>query len=257
MSKFVDQLKRLSQVATEPIGFLPRLPSLPKPKIQLLAVVAPENLDGVADFTAGADAVLVPVARQSPSVKRLAALAESLPGIPWGGWLTGGHAGVSELVKAGCDFIVFPASSTPLNIVGESEPGKILEVEALLAEGLLRTVNDLPVDAVFITDDLRKDDSLTWQHLMLFQRFSTLLTKPLIVPVPTNIGADETKALWEAGVDCVVVETEGMAPDRLKELRKTIDSMTFSLPRRPKKIEPVLPQVRCEPDQVVEDEEEE
>ena len=257
MSKFIDRLKQHSQAAPAPIGFLPRKPSPSKSRIQLLAVVAPENLEKVADSIAGADAVLLPVARQNPSTKRLAELAESLADIPWGGWLKGGHAGVPELVKAGCDFIVFPAAQTPLNIAANIEPGKILEVEASLNEGLLRAINDLPADAVFITDDLTKDDSLTWQHLMLFQRFASLLTKPLLVPVPSVVGAEELKALWEAGVDCVVVETEGMPPDRLKELRKTIDSLTFPSRCRRERVEPVLSRLGPESSRVSTEEEEE
>lgn len=257
MSKFIDKLKRLSKAAPEQIGFPTRQPSPSRPKIQLLAIVAPENLDHVADFVAGADAILLPVARQNPSTKRLAALVGTVADVPWGGWLKGGHAGVPELVKAGCDFIVFPASHTPLTIAADSGPGKILEVEASLNEGLLRAINDLPADAVFVTDDLTQDDTLTWQQLMLFRRFANLLTKPLLVSVPSGVGAEELKALWEAGVGCVVVETEGMPPDRLKELRKTIDGLPFPSPRRREKLELVLPRIGSEPSQVNAEEEEE
>lgn len=150
------------------------------------------------------------------------------------------------MVKAGCDFIVFPASPTPLTITADSKAGKILEVEASLTEGMLRAVNDLPADAVFLTDDLAKDDSLTWQQLMLFQRFASLLTKPFLVSVPSGIGVEELKALWEAGVDCVVVETEGMLQNSLKDLRKTIDSMVFPSPRRKEKMTATLPRISRE-----------
>ena len=257
MSKFVDTLKRLSQAAPAPMGFLPSRPSPSRLRIQLLAVVAPENLDHAADFAAGADAILLPVARQSPSTKRLAQLTDTVTGVPWGGWLKGGHAGVPELVKAGCDFIIFPASHTPLTVASDGGSGKILEVEASLNEGLLRAINNLPADAVFVTNDLTEDDSLTWQHLLLFQRFASLLTKPLLVPVPYGVGAEELKALWEAGVDCVVMETEGMPPDRLKELRKIIDSLAFPSHSRREKMEPMLPRFGSEPRQVTAEEEEE
>ncbi len=257
MSKFVDTLKRLSQAAPSPMGFLPSRPSPSRLRIQLLAVVAPENLDHAADFAAGADAILLPVARQNPSTKRLVQLADTLTGVPWGGWLKGGHAGVPELAKAGCDFIIFPASHTPLTVASDSGPGKILEVESSLNEGLLRAINSLPADAVFVTNDLTDDDSLTWQHLLLFQRFASLLTKPLLVPVPYSVGAEELKALWEAGVDGVVVETEGMPPDRLKELRKIIDGLAFPSRSRREKIEPMLPRFGSGPKQVTPEEDEE
>ena len=256
MSKFIDTLKRLSQAAPAPMGFMPSRPSPSRLRIQLLAVVAPENLDQAAEFAAGADAVLLPVARQNPSAKRLAQLAGTLKGIPWGGWLKGGHAGVPDLVKAGCDFIIFPASNTPLTIAAESGLGKILEVESSLNEGLLRAINNLPADAVFVTGDLTGDEPLTWQHLLLFQRFASLLTKPLVVPVPYSVGAEELKALWEAGVDCVVVETEGMSSGRLKELRKIVDGLAFPSRSRRDKIDPMLPRFGSEAKPVEAEEEE-
>lgn len=255
MSKFIDTLQRLSQAAPAPMGFMPSRPAPSRLRIQLLAVVAPENLDRAAGFAAGADAVLLPVARQNPATKRLAQLADTLKGVPWGGWLKGGHAGVPELVKAGCDFIVFPASTTPLTVASDSGPGKILEVEASLNEGLLRAINNLPAEAVFVTGDLAGDEPLTWQHLLLFQRFASLLTKPLLVPVPYSVGAGELKALWEAGVDGVVVETEGMPADRLKELRKIIDGLSFPSRSRRDKIEPMLPRFGTESQHAAADEE--
>lgn len=257
MSKFIDTLKRLSQAAPAPMGFLPSRTAPSRLRIQLLAVVAPENLDHAADFAAGADAILLPVARQNPSTKRLAQLTEVMKGVPWGGWLKGGHAGVPELVKVGCDFIIFPASQTPLTVAADSVPGKILEVAASLNEGLLRAINSLPADAVFVTNDLTGEESLTWQHLLVFQRFASLLTKPLLVPVPYGVGADELKALWEAGVDGVVVETEGMPPDRLKELRKVIDGLAFPSRSCREKIDPILPRFGSEPRHVTAEEEEE
>ena len=257
MSKFIDTVKRLSQPAPAPMGFMPSRPSPSRLRIQLLAVVAPENLDRAAEFAAGADAILLPVARQNPSTKRLAQLADALKGVPWGGWLKGGNAGVPELVKAGCDFIIFPASHTPLSVASGGEPGKILEVEASLGDGLLRAINNLPADAVFVTSDLTGDEPLTWQHLLLFQRFASLLTKPLLVPVPFSVAAEELKALWEAGVDCVVVETEGMPSSRIKELRKIIDGLAFPSRSRRDKIDPVLPRFGTEAQHVAAEEDEE
>ncbi len=255
MSKFIDKLKRLSQVEPESIGFRPHQPTSPKPKIQLVTSLASKKLDHLADAVAGADAVLLPVAQGNPDVLSLAKITQAMTDIPWGGWLKGGQSGIAELIKAGCDFVVFPAAQTPLTAVADSKVGKILEVDASLGDGLLRAINELPIDAALVAGGLRESDSLTWQHLMLFRRFAALLTKPLLVPVPSNVGADELQALWEAGVDGVVIEAT--TRERLKELRHTIDGLTFPLPRRKEKVEAVLPRIGHELGQVVAEEEEE
>ena len=162
------------------------------------------------------------------------------------------------MTKAGCDFVVFPATNTPLAILQNNEVGMILEVEASLGEGLLRAANEMPVDAVLIAAEQRENYFLTWQHLMLFQRFADLLTKPLLVSIPSNVTVGELQALWEAGVNGVIVEvTAGQPQGRLKELRQIIEKLTFPSPRRREKVEPLLPRIGREPSIATEEEEEE
>jgi hypothetical protein len=188
-------------------------------------------------------------------------MSQAVANIPWGGWLkTSGQAGISPLIKAGCDFVVFPAS-TPLTVFNKEEvgkTGKILEVEASLSDGLLRTLNGLPIDAVFFAAEGKNDFSLTWQHLMLFQRLGDWLTKPLLVPVPAKITGDEFQTLWEAGVDGVVVTVPSdLSPERFKELRQAINELPFPLPRRREKPEPLLPRISPKTSLEAEEEEEE
>ena len=160
------------------------------------------------------------------------------------------------MVDAGGDFIVLPAS-TALAIPEDEKVGKILQVEASLSEGLLRAVNELPVDAVLVADEPGEESSLTWHHLMLFQRFADLLTKPLLVSIPLQVTDNELQVLWKTGVDGVVVEAGiGQPAERLKELCQTIAQLTFT-PRPQKKVEALLPRVTEETGAVTEAEEEE
>ncbi|MDO8578299.1 MAG: hypothetical protein Q7R50_03870, partial [Dehalococcoidales bacterium] len=152
MSKFIDDLKRACNGAPAPIGFLPRQTATAPCRMLLLAVVAPEDLDRVAEFIDGADAVLLPVASENPPKKRLTGFAGAAGKTPWGAWLKGKNAAIPELVKAGCDFVVF-SGSTVLTAAVDEKTGKILEVEPSIADTMLRTTGSLPVDAVFINDD--------------------------------------------------------------------------------------------------------
>jgi hypothetical protein len=80
--------------------------------------------------------------------------------IPWGGWLK--EAGGEETkAVAGCDFVVFPLV-TALATLQDTMVGKILEIDALLGEGLLKTINSLPVDAVLVTSEQEKENLLTF-----------------------------------------------------------------------------------------------
>jgi hypothetical protein len=259
MSQFIEKLSQLSQGTTQPIGFRPRQSAPARPKIQLVASMAQEEAEGFVSYIAGVDAALLGISSLSSSSQTLKKMSQALADIPWGGWLkTSSQAGISPLIKAGCDFVVFP-SSMPLTVFNKEEAGKIgkiLEVEASLSDSLLRTLNGLPVDAVFFVAEENTELSLTWQHLMLFQRLGDWLTKPLLVPVPAKITTDELQTLWTAGVDGVVVAvTSELSPGRFQELRQIINGLAFPAPRRREKREPLLP--RISPKASVEAEEEE
>jgi len=255
MSKFINELKRVSGVGLQPMGFRAAQAVPQKPRMLLVATLAEASIERLADYVAGADAGLVPIPKLSPGAKAIHKISQAMSNIPWGGWLKDiGGEGIKSVVEAGCDFVVFP-SDTPLAILQDSEVGKILEVGASLSEGLLKAIDDLPVDAVLTSGEPEKDNLLTWRHLMLFRHCADLLTKPLLASVPSGVGASELQALWAAGVVAVVVETPPQG--RISELRQIIDKLTFPLPSRRRKAEPLLPRIAEETKIVPEEEEEE
>jgi len=258
MSKFIEKLSQLSQGVTQPIGFRPRQSTPPRPKIQLVASLAQEDAESLVSHIAGADAVLLQLSNLSSGSQTLKKVSQVAADIPWGGWLkTSGQGGIGPLIKAGCDFVVFPID-TPLTIFNKEEVGKVLEVDASLNDGLLRVLNGMPIDAVFFATEEKTEVSLTWQHLMLFQRLGDWLTKPLLVPVPSKITGDELQTLWEAGVDGVVLTvTSELSSGRFKELRQVINELAFPAPRRREKPEPLVPRIRPETRVEAEEEEEE
>ena len=249
MSKLIDKLNQATKAVPQPMGFRAVQPSPAKPKPLLIASTAQ------ASNVSSADAVLF---TKFSSAGALPKIARAFSNIPWGLWLENiGRREIGPMVKAGCDFAVFPASTALATTQDAEKIGKILQVEASLNEGLLKTVNELPIDAVLVTSKQGEEPSLTWHRLMLLQRFANLLTKPLLVAIPAKVSADELQLLWEAGVDGVVVEVGAREPaERLTELRQKIDKLTFP-PRKQGKVEALLPHLTEETSTVTEEEEEE
>ena len=257
MSQFIDKLNQVSRVMPQAMGFRTAQPAPEKPKILLIASLAGDSADGLADYVVGADAGLLRIPKLSSGAKAIKEISQAAPDIPWGGWLRDiNKAGIKQMAKADCDFLVFPAANTPLALLqNDEEVGKILEVEASLNEGLLRTVNELPIDAVLIAGSQEGEHFLTWHHLMLFQHFADLLTKPLLASTPPDVTANELQALWKAGVDGVVIEVAvGQPVDRLKELRQAIDKLAFPSQRKQGKTKALLPRIDSEMSTVAEDE---
>ena len=244
MSRLIDKLNQVSKTAPQPMGFTVAQPVSPKPKLLLIASLHQVNINGLADYVAGADGGLLHI-HQSSEAKALQEVSRAISDIPWGMWLgDSGQPEIKQITKTGCDFVVFPAAKTSLTILQNDAVGKILEVEASLSDGLLRAIDEMPVDAVLIAGELREHDFLTWHHLMLFQHFTNLLTKPLLVSIPSNMTANELQALWETGVDGVIAEVGAGRPVKtLSNLRQAIDKPTFPSQRKRRKSEALLPRI--------------
>jgi len=258
MSKLIDKLNQVARVEPQPMGFRTPQPKA-KPKVLLIAsLVQDDYVNNLADYLSGADAVLLPAAKSSQQAGKFQEIARSLSGIPWGCWLGDtGKKSTKSLMASGCDFVVLSASAT-LATPQEDKVGKVLQVESSISEGLLRAANELPIDAVLITDMEGEEDFLTWRHLMLFQRFADLLTKPLLASIPSNVTADELQLLFPTGVDGVVVEVGvGHPAGKLGELRRMIDKLTFPSPHKQRKVEALLPHISEKTSPVTEEEEEE
>ena len=260
MSTFIDRLKRLSRAASQQaIGFRAKQSASSRLKIQLVASFASESAEPMADYVAGADAGLLRISRHRSDAKTLQKVSQTMPDIPWGGWLQDSTLGaMKQMTNTGYDFIVFPATNTASAMLQDDEVGKILEVGTSLNEGLLRAANELPIDAVLIASGQQEGQSLTWHHLMLFRRFADLLTKPLLVSIPSEVTSSELQALWEAGINGVVIEVTTEPPqDRSNELRQVIDQLAFPSPHQRKKAEPLLPDISEKPSRVTDEEEQE
>ena len=256
MSRLIDKLKQVSKDAPQPLGFKTVHPASPKPPMLLIASLTQiENVDSPADSVTGADAVLLHSAKGTPGASTLQKIARSLPDIPWGSWLEDTSEKRMEMIaKSGGDFVVFPTASAVLAADPEDKTGKILQVQLSLNEGLLKTVNDLPIDAVLAVPEQEKERSLTWHHLMALQRLVNILTKPLLASMPLNVTDNELKALWEIGVDGIVVEVSAGQPTaKLEELRQAITTLP---PRKRKKANALIPHISREPEIAADIEEE-
>jgi hypothetical protein len=200
----------------------------PRPKMALVAHIVKVS---AKPAVAGADAILLSVPKTGAKPPK--ALAKS--DVPWGGWLKEVSAAeVKRLGEGGADFIVFPAASVSSVVLEDDKLGKIVEIEAALDAGLLKAIDDLPVDAVLIAGE---KPSLTWQDLMLFRRGANILTKPLLVVVSPDITASELQALCEAGVAGVV------AGGKIDKLRPMIDKLTSPKAGKRRKAEALLPRM--------------
>jgi len=260
MSQLIDKLNQIARGAPQPMGFRTAHAASTKPQILLIACLNQvETTTSPTNYAGSADAVLLRIAQSGSGTGAITKIAQSLQGIPWGRWSGDtSQKQIAQITKAGDDFIVFPLSSAVLTTSQDDKLGKILQIETSLSEGMLKAVNELPVDAVLTTDEQKGDYPLTWHSLMLFQHLASLLAKPLLVTMPISVTPDELKALWEAGIDGVVVAAStSQDMERLPKLREAIDGLNFLPPRKRGRATALLPHIGGEMETAVEAEEEE
>ncbi|MBN2240970.1 MAG: hypothetical protein JW712_14465 [Dehalococcoidales bacterium] len=214
MSKFIEKLGKITRGEVASIGFRRAAGENVKKRMQLIACVSE------MDTAVEADAVLIPAAG-SP-VK--AASDETIRGV----WLK--KAGEEISKDSGYDFVVFPVDAS-LTLVSDKEVGKILEIDSSLNDYLVRTLFELPVDAVLVTVT---GDNVTYKDLMTVSRFGGIPGKHLLVKLSCKVSAAELETLWQAGVIGIVAESN------IAEIKKEIEAADFKSKSKRDKDSPVL-----------------
>lgn len=238
MSKFADKLRSLSKSLDAPIGFHPSVSESKKPAMLLVAGLAGTQVKeakSVTDINADAGLVL----SDDPSGKVVRQMIEVVGDVPLGVFVKSMSEGkMNELAGVGCDFVVFDIKAVAA-VLHKEEVGKFLTIEPSLDQGLVRAINSLEVDGVFISS--RGGDSfVAVEYLLVCRRFIELLEKPVIVALPFLVTKLELTSLWKAGVNGIVVPP-AQSVEVLAEVRKVIGDLPRGARGRRAKADVVLP----------------
>ncbi|MCL2679132.1 MAG: hypothetical protein FWF18_02430 [Dehalococcoidia bacterium] len=238
MSRFVDKLKNALQVAPPSMGFFRTIPIASKPKLLLVGVVVIDAVESTPGLLDGADAAII-IASKPPTAKALKVAVKTVGDLPLGVWWDN-YSNLKILDSNGVDFVVFTPEKMPLAVVSENKPGRVMKLPLDLSDSLIRSLNDLPVEAFIINV---AGAALTFHDLLLLRRLGDWISKPLIAVVPVALGAEEIKALWDAGVDALAVNLAVGEQEAFKALRQTLASLDLETKRKwlkPRAIVPVV-----------------
>ena len=240
MSKLIEKIKHGTHAIPAPLGFR-SMPAVEKPRMILIAAFSHVNNKNIAENSRGADAVVLHVSDLKTGMEGLSQISQMTPDVSWGILLQEVNWGEVKLIETTFDFAIFPPEMPLLALL--AKPGKILEIEPEMMDSMIRSIDDLPVEAIFI--DVKRNRPLDWRLLASLQRIDNLVAKPLIVKIPSEIEEEILLALWGVGVDGLVVEDgNGEETGKINKLRKMIDNTNFPLPRKFRKSEVILPFVK-------------
>jgi len=231
MSHLKDILRKASPATVPAMGFRPAAPT--KPRMVLIAAIN-EALSEMNTQIQGADAIIISTDIKPRGLKTLTKTLS----VPWGIWII-----TTAQENAAADFVIFEPEKAGLNLISNENLGKIIAIEPLCDNNILHGISELPADAVILKR--APQDDLTWLDLLQCRRLATITTKPLLVPVASDTPPTHLKALWEAGVDgLVVVATAGCT---LLDLRKKMDTLDLSGRRKGLRARPLVPLMASAP----------
>jgi hypothetical protein len=231
MSKFIERLQQVMTPPVQSMGFMTSKAQQSRAKIQLVVNITGSKVKTQVKEVSGADALLF----SNGAVDG----GETLTGMRLA---KGDEEEVEKAVKAGIDFVVLPLSGEVL--APDKKLGKIIQIEDTITDIMLRTVGDIPADAVLLIEDKENSLSLTWQRLMLIRRFAALSGKPLLIEVLPGVKETELQQIWDAGVSGVVVKSDGEQAETVAaNLRQIIEKLTFPSKQKNGKNMAIVPAV--------------
>ena len=238
MSTFVDRLQSLSKASAAPIGFHASASESKGPAMLLIAGLSGAQVKEakmVADVNADAGLIFSRV----PSAGTVKQMVEAAGDVPLGICVKGMSQGdTNKLVDSGWDFVVFD-TKVAAAILHKEEVGKFLMIEPSLDQGLVRAINSLEVDGVFI-NTAGGEPFVAVEHLLAYQRFVALLEKPVMITLPSPVTSTELASLWRSGVDGVVAPSP-QSIETLAELKKMIGELPTGARGRRAKASVMLP----------------
>lgn len=222
MSQFIKKLNTANEGGPQPIGFRTTTRKESSGIVVAAEIVGkPKSVSQVA-----ADGIVLSTAPDN---------LENLP-LPWGIRLTGEEINIEETITKGCDFAIFP-NKTPTSMFQDNALGRILIMDAMAEPSYLRAANDIPLNGILLNFEGSPIEKLTWHHMILLKRVTSLTNKPLIVPVDIKISAKDIADLWMTNVSGIVIQIASQENiSKLADLNKKIREL--HLPPRRKELSP-------------------
>ena len=129
---------------------------------------------------------------------------------------------------AGSDFQVFSSDATPIGSLAGEERTNVMHVVPELDDSLLRTIDQLPVDAFLVS--LADAASLTVSQLMRLARVRGVTSRWVLVQLAALPTKEELELLRDAGVGGIVVVVDGLSASDIQACKQAL----LELPREPR-----------------------
>jgi hypothetical protein len=244
MSKLAEQLRRIREGSGR-VGFTAD-PAAPDRALLLVVALGRSDAQLVAQAVQdGADAIVVPWSSDGSFAEAVRAAGERLIGARLPGAI--GRDVLSACREAGCTFVVFDLHAEAA-VITERQLGLVLGVAYSWEDSLLRTVGELPTEALEGEPIVAGSPPLRLRDLLRLRRVLALTGRQLIMPVERSLSRSELETLVAGGVDAVEImpallgDSAASVGRAVREWRAAIDALPVrELRRRRERVAATLP----------------
>jgi hypothetical protein len=228
MSKFIEHLEKVGVAVPAAMGFgASRVPEK-VPSLLLVALSGTTPADSLAQLPV--DFHIISTAKVSKSELKAArgVAGDALWGV-WPETLT--SSSLDTLSKEGGDFFIFSNVTTPAEVLVGEELGKLMAVPADLSEEMVRSLEELPVDAILLSG-LEETSPLSVGDLMQVRWVRDWMSKPLLLLRSQSLSQGELEVLQDAGIQAVVLDMRTMNGKDVDAMREAIEGLPPRKARR-------------------------
>ena len=241
MSKLLSRLEKINRGSPAPMGFGAVARTEKTPAMALIGLLAQNYNQGANRLVRlKADGALLEGAGLDGKLPEIAAALDT---VPWGikvEEMDGDKA--RGLVETGCDFFLVSPERVTVEAVKDERAAYLLSLPPDADDRFLRAIEDLPVDAVFMSI-ASTESSLTLQHLINIGSVRTMFDKYLMVGVPATISSKDLEGLRDMGVDALVVDAGRSSEKVLGAIKENLLSLPRQRKPRSERASPVLPRI--------------
>lgn len=229
MGDLLKKFERASKGTVQPLGFGGAAKrETVAPMLLLGAADAGDDAQAKLAVEADVDAVIVS-GRGSAKKADIDKSIKAAKGLTVGVWVDE----AAEEAPAGADFQVFTSQDTPIGSLGGENRTNVMQVAPELEDGLLKTIEHLPVDVFLVS--LADAEKLTVSQLMRIGRIRGATSRWLITHLAALPTQPELEQLREAGVSGIVVDLANQDAAGLKACKEALQALPHDIPERNKR----------------------
>ena len=225
MSKFIERLQKVGVSVVAPLGFGASRSQDKNPALALVRMSGLKQIGDLNSHVSESSSGSYIVSANKVVKSQLSGVKKVVGEGVWGVWLdVATQASLEVLKKEGGDFFLFSSLDIPAEILSGDQLGKVMVIEVGQSEDTIRSIEDLPIDAIVLVG-LEKSSPLTVGDILKFGFVRDQVSKPMLLLRKTRLSKGELEILQDMGLQGIVVDANELDLVEVSGMQEDIENL--------------------------------